>query len=122
MSEDLSGAAAAIEALAVAQLVAYNAWDLDAFCRCYHDDVRVLDAEGAEQVRGQAAFRARYAEMFERGGFGGEIDGRLVHGEHCVERERWWRDPADGGERLQGTVLVRYSLRDGRIGTVAFLR
>ena len=56
--------------LATDQLAAYNAADLDAFCACYHEDVVVLDDDGSESLRGAEAFRARYAPMFARGGFG----------------------------------------------------
>jgi len=108
--------------LATEQLRAYNAADLDAFCACYHSDVRVLDADGQEQFRGIAAFRERSRAKFNSGGFGATVDARLELGEHCVERETWWATDTDSGERISGDVLVRYSTRDGRIGTVTFLR
>ena len=59
--------------LATDQLTAYNAADLDAFCACYHEDVVVLDDDGSESLRGAEAFRARYAPMFARGGFVGQL-------------------------------------------------
>ncbi len=46
--------------LAIDQLAAYNAADLDAFCRCYHPEVVALDAEGAVTIQGIEAFRERY--------------------------------------------------------------
>lgn len=106
-------------ALATRQLAAYNAADLDGFCACYHEDVVVLD-DGVEQVRGIEAFRARYAAMFARGGFGASVPGRLAMGRHCVEHERYWRETEDG--RVEGEVIVRYTEREGRIAVASFLR
>lgn len=113
---------APIEELARRQLDAYNAADLDAFCACYHDDVRVLDADGAETCRGIAAFRERYAALFATRAFGAVVEQRLVLGEHCVDHERYWRVSPSTQERTEGEVLVRYRLRDERIGEVQFFR
>ncbi len=43
-------------------------------------------------------------------------------GGHCVDLEHWWREDPETGARIEGTVLVRYSSRDGRIGVVQLLR
>lgn len=107
--------------LAVNQLAAYNAADLDAFCACYSDDVRVLDADGAVSVQGAEAFRERYRPMFERGNFGASVDQRMHLGAHCVDSEAYWRVGPDG-ERTEGRVLVRYFEEDGAIAVVQFLR
>ncbi|MBO6940278.1 MAG: nuclear transport factor 2 family protein [Deltaproteobacteria bacterium] len=108
--------------LAEAQLDAYNRADLDAFCACYHPNVRVLDEEGAEVSRGIDAFRERYAALFARGGFGGRVETRLVLGSHCVDDEHWWRLDPETGERMEGRVLVRYRERDGLLAEAQFLR
>ena len=108
--------------LADQQLTAYNQADLDAFCACYHREVVVLDASGEISLRGLDAFRARYADMFARGGFGAEVPDRLVVGEHCVDLERYWRNGPDSGPQVTGELLVRYQLREGLIGLVQFLR
>jgi hypothetical protein len=110
-----------IESLAARQLAAYNAADLDAFCDCYHPEVRVLD-DLEERLVGIAAFRERYRDLFTRWTFGAEVTQRLVLGPHAIDLERWWRIDPDQGQRSEGEVLVRYSLRDDRIGTVQFLR
>ena len=106
----------AIVKLATEQLAAYNRADLDAFCACYHPDVRVFNGE-KEKPRGIDAFRERYVKLFAAGGFGASVPTRVALGDHCVDLEHWWRD---GGKN--GKVLVRYTERDGLIGTVQFLR
>ena len=49
-----------VEHLAQSQLLAYNQSDLDAFCACYHDQVRVRDQQGHCVAEGIDAFRQRY--------------------------------------------------------------
>ncbi len=111
----------AVVQLAIDQLAAYNAADLDAFCACYHADVVVLDADGVVSVRGNDAFRERYRPMFERGNFGASVDGRVHAGAHAVDCEQYWRIGPDG-ERTEGSILVRYTERDARIAVVQFFR
>ena len=105
--------------VAQAQLDAYNAKDLDAFCACYTADVRVLDATGAETLRGMDAFRARYAALFaDWDTVGAAVDARLVAAPHVIDDERWWR--ATPTERRAGRVLVRMSVGPAGIHTVQF--
>ena len=122
MNQDKTLNSMTIGELADQQLSAYNRADLGAFCACYHHDVVVLDASGETSLRGIDAFRARYADMFARGGFGAEVPDRLVVGDHCVDLERYWRDDPDGGPQVTGELLVRYQLRENLIGLVQFLR
>ena len=49
---------------------------------------------------------------------GATVFGRLFVGGHCVDLEHWWREDPETCARIEGTELVRYSLRDGRIGVV----
>ena len=111
-----------IEELAEHQLSAYNHANLEGFCACYHDDVVVLDADGAVILKGIVAFRSRYAPMFARGGFGADVSERLVMGDHCVDFEQYWREDPNGGKLVRGKLLVRYHRREGLIGLVQFLR
>lgn len=110
-----------IESLAQRQLDAYNASDLDAFVACYHPEVEVLEGE-QKTVTGRDQFRERYADLFSGARhFGAEVSQRLIEGPHCVDHEQWWRlDPATG-ERESGSLLVRYTARDGLIAVVQFL-
>ena len=109
--------------LAAAQLLAYNAHDIEAFVACYAEDVHVLDAEGQPTLVGREAFRAAYARLFtEWHEVGAAVDQRLVAEPHVIDLERWWRvRPADG-QRLEGTVLARYTVKNGLIATVQFFR
>lgn len=108
--------------LATAQLAAYNAADLDAFCACYHPDVVVLDETGTPTLAGMAAFRERYGALFRDFAPAATVDARLALGPHVVERERWARVRRDTGERSEGEVLVRYTEADGLLRWVEFLR
>ena len=110
-----------VSELAQAQLDAYNASDLDAFCHCYHEEVVVLD-DREETLRGIEAFRARYVSLFEHWRFGASVPSRLAAGDHCVDHELWWRVDPNSGVRSEGEILVRYSARDGKIAVVQFLK
>lgn len=109
--------------LAARQLEAYNRADLEAFCACYHEEVRVLDEQGKARTEGLAAFREGYGRMFESfREVSAEVDQRLVLGPHCVDLESWSRLDPESGERSEGVVLVRYTERDGKLAIVEFLR
>ncbi|MED5372947.1 MAG: nuclear transport factor 2 family protein [Myxococcota bacterium] len=111
-----------IQALAQRQLDAYNRGDLDAFCACYHPQVQVLEADGSVDIEGMEDFRPRYAGLWtDYREVKASVPQRLAHGAHCVDLEHWSRVEAETGERQGGTVLVRYTLREGLIGTVQFL-
>lgn len=106
--------------LAQAQLDAYNRADLDAFCACYADDVRVWFGQELD-IEGIADFRSRYVDKFARGGFGATVPNRLSHGDHCVDEEHYWSIDPETGARSEGVILVRYQVADGKIALVQFL-
>lgn len=110
-----------IETLAARQLEAYNQADLEAFAACYHPDVVVLVGEEVD-YSGRDTLRERYRPMFEDWSFGATVENRLSSAGHCVDLEHWWRTPPGGGERSEGVLVVRYTIRDGLIGTVQFLK
>jgi len=108
--------------LADAQLRAYNAKDIDAFCACFADDVRVFDAEGGLSLSGAADFRERYGALFaDHAILGASILGRVSLPPHLVELEVWYRQKSPESPREQGQVIVRYTERGGLIALVEFL-
>lgn len=111
-----------VATLATAQLVAYNAADIDAFCACYHEDVVVLDPTGTPTLSGMAAFRERYGALFRDYAPAATVSGRLVLGPHLVEREAWSRTHRTTGDVASGEVLVRYTEADGKLRWVEFFR
>lgn len=111
-----------VEALATAQLTAYNAADLDAFCACYHPEVTVLGADGDVRIQGIAAFRDRYETLFhDFTDVRATVDQRMTLGPHVVEREAWSRVERSTNSRASGTVLVRYTEADGLLRWAQFL-
>lgn len=109
-----------IVVLAEKQLEAYNNHDLAAFVACYHKEVEVLNADGKVTTRGIEAFQKNYEAMFARGNFSAVVESRLQFKDHCVDLEHWRRFQEK--EEVRGSVLVRYRLREGLIGTVQFLK
>ena len=114
-------ASSLIETLAQAQLDAYNRRDLNAFVACYHGDVAVYD-EDELSVSGLEEFRQQLRRIIQWTSFRCRVEERVVLGSHCVDLEHWWRASSDDGGMNRGTVLVRYRLKDQRIGLVQFLK
>jgi hypothetical protein len=104
--------------LANAQLVAYNARDLDAFCALFADDVTIHDVPGGKVTcTGMAAFRAIYANRFASPDLHCEILSRMDLGDFAIDRERVTGIP--GGPL---DVIAIYEARDGLIRSVRFIR
>jgi uncharacterized protein (TIGR02246 family) len=102
-----------------AQLDAYNAQDLDAFCRFYADDA-VLAAYGeAPHTVGLEAIRERHAKLFaEFPQNKAARTNRMVVGSVVVDHEDVARGP--GVEPFQ--VLAIYTLAGGKIARVDFVK
>lgn len=107
------------QALAQAQLDAYNARDLEAFVAVYAEDVEVYTYPGQLVLEGREAFRARYAQRFEIEGLRAEILHRSVLGNRVVDHERAW---VNGPAAAPVEVIVIYTIENGRIARVEFLR
>ena len=105
------------------QLAAYNAADLEAFCACYHQHVRVLDEDGNVTCEGMEAFRVRYATFF---GSCSEVRAairqRIALGRSVVELEVYQRRPHASDLLEEGEVIVRYTERDGLIAIAQFIK
>jgi hypothetical protein len=113
------GDEAANIAVAQAQLDAYNIQDLDAHVAHFADDVVIADFNGAENLHGVADYRARYAGVFAQyPGNHAELIGRLACANVVVDHERVSR--VAGGPTFD--VLAIYTLRDGKIARVDFVK
>ena len=109
-----------IEQIAQAQLDAYNAQDLDAYCSHFTDDVIVADVGGAANLEGNAAYRERYAGAF--GKFPNnkaELLSRIVLGNTVIDHERV--DRGDGATPVFDVAAI-YTFRDGKIARVDFAK
>lgn len=109
-----------VEAIAQAQLDAYNAQDLDAYCSYFTDDVVVADLNGAPNLEGNSAYRERYAGAFAKfPNNKAELLGRMVVGQTVIDHER-----VDRGDGVTPTfeVAAIYSFRDGKISRVDFVK
>jgi putative hydrolase of HD superfamily len=107
------------EQVVQAQLVAYNAHDVEAFAACYADNVIVTDLSGKHPVvKGIAALKTEYAFLTKvPKAFRVQIVKRIVNGSIVVDHERVLGLPADKG--TPESVAV-YEVRAGRILNVWF--
>jgi hypothetical protein len=105
--------------VAQGQLDAYNAQDLDAFCRFYADDVVVADLNGAVTQKGLAGLRERYARMFvQHPQNRAELVNRIALGNVVADHEHVIRGP--GGETFD--IMAIYTIRGGKIARVDFAK
>jgi hypothetical protein len=106
-------------AVVQAQLEAYNLQDLDAHVACFADDIVVADLNGAANLHGIDAYRARYEGVFAQFPHNrAEIVARLACGNVVVDHERVWRTP----DATPFEVLAIYTLRAGKIARVDFVK
>jgi hypothetical protein len=102
-----------------AQLEAYNAQDLDAYCAFFAEDVVVADLNGQVTSRGLEAYRTRYAGTFQQFPQNrAELLNRMVCGAAVIDHEKVVRGP--GGESFE--VIAIYTLAGGRIARVDFVK
>jgi len=102
-----------------AQFDAYNAQDLDAFCRFYADDAILGSLNAEPHTRGLAAVRERHVKLF--GDFPqnrAELLNRIAVGPTVIDHERVVRSP--GGETFE--VIAIYTLAGGKIARVDFAK
>lgn len=105
--------------IAQAQLDAYNAQDLDAYCGFFAEDVVVADLNGAVTTQGLEAYRARYAKAFaDFPQNRAELLSRIVVGQTVIDHERVARRP--GGETFE--VAAIYTFADDKIARVDFAK
>ncbi len=102
-----------------AQLAAYNARDLEAFCACFGADAVLADLNGAVTHIGAAAVRQRYAELFSQFPQNrAELINRIEVGDVVVDEERIERAPDQAPFR----AIAIYTVKGGLIARVDFVR
>lgn len=106
-------------ALAQAQLDAYNAHDLEAFCACYAEDVTVAELDGTVTVRGLEALRERYRALFAEHPLNrADLVARMVVGGVVIDHERIWRAP----DAAPFEAAAIYTVRGAHIARVVFIK
>lgn len=101
------------------QLDAYNAQDLDAFCRFYADDAVLGAYNGEIATRGLDAIRERHAKLFaDFPQNRAELKNRIVVGANVIDHEAVERAP--GGESFD--VAPIYTIAGGKIVRVDFVK
>lgn len=101
-----------------AQVEAYNAQDLDAFCACFASDCVIADLNGAVTQEGAGQIRERYAAMFAQYPENkAQIVSRMAVGDVVIDHERIQRSP-----ELRLEAIAIYTVRDGLISRVDFVR
>jgi len=109
-----------IEQITQAQLDAYNAQDLDAYCAFFTDDVVVANVGGDATSRGIEAYRARYAEAFAKfPNNRADLLNRIVLGDVVIDHERV--DRGDG-TTAPFEVAAIYTFEGDRIARVDFAK
>lgn len=102
--------------LADAQLVAYNAHNLEAFLAPYSSDVEIYDLSSNKlQVKGKEAMRQRYSFLSNIKTLYCNLLNRIVQGNFVIDHEEIW---AEGGRKFYGVAI--YEVRDGKIVKVWF--
>ena len=101
-----------------AQLEAYNAQDLDAFCACFARDCVIGDLNGEVTQVGAGQIRERYEAMFAQYPDNkADIVSRMAAGNVVIDHERIERSPD-----LRLEAIAIYTVRDGLISRVDFVR
>jgi hypothetical protein len=105
--------------IVAAQLAAYNAQDLDAFCACYAEDAVLAGYNGEITNRGVVSIRERHAKLFaDFPQNQAALVHRIVVGSNVIDHEKVSRAP--GGESFE--VAPIYTIADGKIVRVDFVR
>ncbi|MBK8171156.1 MAG: nuclear transport factor 2 family protein [Sandaracinaceae bacterium] len=101
-----------------AQLIAYNARDVDKFMPCFTEDCVVEDGQGNVLMQGNDAMRKSYKAMFEANPLlHCDVVTRIRAGEYVVDEER-----VRGRGPAEIHVVVVYRLRSEQIAHVRILR
>lgn len=101
-----------------AQLDAYNAQDINAFCDCFADDCVIAALNGETAAHGKTAVRARYEKLFgEFPNNRAHLVNRIAVGDVVVDHEDIERAP---GNRIELAMI--YTVKNGRIARAEVVR
>lgn len=108
-------------ALAQGQLDAYNARNVDGFCKCYHPDVKAYRLPTMELIcEGAESFRELYQGLFaESPELHCELRNRIVLGGAVLDEE-WVTGRA--GSSTPSHVVATYFFKDDLIHRIFFSR
>jgi uncharacterized protein (TIGR02246 family) len=102
-----------------AQLDAYNAQDLDAYCDFFTEDVVVADLGGAVTTQGLDAYREKYAGVFAQFPKNrADLLARVVLGNTVIDHERV--DRGTGAPTFE--VAAIYSFAGDKIARIDFAK
>ena len=102
------------------QVDAYNRRDLDAFLDCYAPETEIEDAVGGTLMRGRAAMRGAYEDLFrESPALHVEIRTRIGIGDYVIDEEIV---SGRRGSAEDVRVVVVYHLAAGLIDHVRMIR
>jgi hypothetical protein len=103
------------------QLGAYNSRDIQKFCECFHDEIKVIDIfTGEISLEGIEAFKKRYGDMFASSpDLHCNLKHRVVLSETVVDEE--W---VTGSSRFPNGIhaVAVYGFRDSKIDKVTFAK
>lgn len=109
-----------LEKITQAQLDAYNAQDLDAYCGHFTDDVVIADVGGAVSSQGVQALRERYAGAFAKFPRNrADLLNRIVLGGAVIDHESV--DRGDGATPAFEVAAI-YTFRGDKIARVDFTK
>lgn len=101
-----------------AQVEAYNAQDLEAFCTLFAENCIIADLNGPVTQQGRAQIRERYATMFAQYPQNkAHIIKRMAVGNVVIDHEDIVRSP-----ELRLNAVAIYTVRDNLIQRVDFVR
>ena len=101
-----------------AQLAAYNAQDLDAFCACFADECVIAEFNGPTPTRGIGELRDRDAALFGQYPLNkARVANRIAVGDVVIDHEEIVRAPGVGLR-----LVMIYTVRDGRIARADVVR
>ena len=105
-------------AIADAQLVAYNACDMDSYLALFHKDAVLVNLPSQEVVaNGIEAIRAMYETRFKTPGLRCEVHHRSEIGNIAIDRETVY---TDGNSPVD--ILAMYEVVENRIQRIFFVR